>query len=95
MLDLGRDYCIILNKCIYGLVQAARQYYKKAVKIWTKLGFVGGNFNPCLYVKKSEKGIVYLALYVDDNLMIRDVKVIDKAIRALKENGLTLKVLKD
>ena len=31
--NVKKDKCIILNKCIYGLVQAARQYYKKAVKV--------------------------------------------------------------
>ena len=32
MSDVGHDDCIILNKCIYSLVQAARQCYKKAIK---------------------------------------------------------------
>ena len=27
--DVGKNDFIILNKCIYGLVQAARQYYKR------------------------------------------------------------------
>ena len=39
--DVGKDDCIILNKCIYGLVQAARQYYKKAVGILNNLAFLG------------------------------------------------------
>ena len=56
MSDVRKDDCIILNKCIYGLIQAAHQYYKKAVE-----SFVGGNIDPCLYVKKSAKGIVYVA----------------------------------
>ena len=55
------------------------------------MGFVGGNVDSCPYVKKSVKGIVYVTLYVDDNLMIDDVKAIDNAITALKENGLVLK----
>ena len=33
MSDVGKDDCIILNKYIYGLVQTARQYYKKAIKM--------------------------------------------------------------
>ena len=72
MADVKKDDCVILNKCIYGLVQAACQYYKKAVEILKSSGFVGGNIDPCLYVKKSMKGIVYIALYVDNNLMIGD-----------------------
>ena len=46
--DVGRYDCIILNKCIYGFVQAARQYYKKAIKIQKNSGFIGGNVDPCL-----------------------------------------------
>ena len=61
-------------------------------KILKKLGFVGGNVNLCLHIMKSEKGIVYVALYVDNNLMKGDVEAINKAITALAENGLALKV---
>ena len=82
--DVKKDDCIILNKCIYGLVKAACQYYKKAVEILKSSSFIGGNIDPCLYVKKSTKGIVYIALYVDDNLMIDDIAAIDDAIVALK-----------
>ena len=51
-LNISKDECIILNKCIYGFVQAARQYCKKAVKILRNSGFVGGSINPCLYSRK-------------------------------------------
>ena len=64
-------------------------------KILKKLGFVGGNVNLCLHIMKSEKGIVYVALYVDNNLMKGDVEAINKAITALAENGLALKVMKE
>ena len=33
MSDIGNNDCVILKKCINGLVQAARQYNKMAVKI--------------------------------------------------------------
>ena len=70
-----------------------RQYYKKAIEILKNLGLVEGNVNPCLYVKKSAKGVVYIMLYVDDNLMIVDMVAIDDAIIALKSNRLVLKVM--
>ena len=57
MSDVEKDDCIILNKCIYGLVQAACQYYKKAVEILKNSGFVEGSTELCLYVKKSTKDI--------------------------------------
>ena len=82
MSDMGKDDCIILNKCIQSHVQAARQYYEQAAKIMKKSGFVGGNADTYLYVKKSEKGKVCVALYIDDNLMIGDIKAIDLIIAA-------------
>ena len=84
---------VILNKCIYSLVKAACQYYKKAVEILKSSGFVGGSIDPCLYVKKSAKGIVYVALYVGNKLMIGNSATIDDAILALKKKGLMLKIV--
>ena len=69
-----------------------RQYYKKAVKILKKLRLVTGNVDPCHYVMKSQNGIVYVALYVDDDLLIGDEEAIDDAIAALK-NELVLKII--
>ena len=46
---------------------------------------MGGNVDSCLYIKKSAKGIVYVALYIDDNLMIGAVEAIYNTITALKE----------
>ena len=66
---------------------------KKAIKILKILGFVGGNINPCLYIKKSAKGIVYKALYLDDNLMVGNIDAIDNAISAVKTDELVLKVM--
>ena len=93
MSDLKYDDCIVLNKCIFCLVQAAQQYYKKAVETLESLGFVGGSINPCLYVKKNTKCIVYIALYSDDKLMIGDVATIHDTIEVLKNKGLVLKIL--
>ena len=84
---------IFLNKQIYGLVQAVRQHYNKAVKILKNLGFIGGNIDPCLYIKKSAKGVVYAALYAKDNLMVGNIKAIAVAITALKNNGQILNVM--
>ena len=69
MTNVKNDDCIILNKCIYHFVQVAPQYNKKAMEILKNSDFVGGSIDPCLYVKKSSKGVGYVALYIDDNLM--------------------------
>ena len=72
-----------------------RYYCKKADKILKNLGFVGGNVDPCLYVNKSAKGIVYVALYVDDKLMVGNIEAIYNVIAALKESKLLLKIMKE
>ena len=63
------------------------------MEILKSSGFVGGSINSCLYVKRSMKGIVYVALYVDDNLMISNNATIDDAILALKNKRLVLKIM--
>ena len=50
-----------------------------------KSGFSGGNVHPCLYVKKSTKCIIYVVLYVDDNVMVKNSKAIDEEIEQLQE----------
>ena len=84
MSGIGKDDCIILHKCIYSIVQAAQQYYMKVIEILENLGFVGDNVGPCFYVKKSTKSIVYVALYVDNNLMVGNIETVDGAIPTLK-----------
>ena len=48
MTNVSIDDSVIWNQCIYGLIQAARKYYKKAIEIFKKAGFIGGNVDPCL-----------------------------------------------
>ena len=56
-------------------------------------GFVGGSIDSYLYVRKSVKGVVYVALYVDNNLIVGDIAAIDDTIEALKKKGLVLKIM--
>ena len=81
-----------LHECIYGLVQVARQYHKKKVEVLQRIRFEGGNVEPFLYMNRDKHGLIYKALYVDDNLLIRDKKTIDHTIKAHKKAGLVLKV---
>ena len=69
--------CLELLKCIYGLVQAARQFFRKLKKILEKLGFKASKADPCLLIKINEKGIIFVALYVDDYLCVGSKQVID------------------
>ena len=55
MIDMGKDDCIILNKCIYSLIQAEWQYHKKAVKILKKSGFMRGNLDPASMLRRVRR----------------------------------------
>ena len=54
------------------------------MEILKNLEFRGGKVDPCLYMKKNVKGIVYIALYIGDNLMIGNMAAIDDVIVVLK-----------
>ena len=90
--DSKPDKALLLGRCIYGIVQAARQYHKKMMEILHRICFVGGIIYQCLFVRKSLAGIVYVALYVDDNLMIGHPKAIDEVISLLRKNNLVLNI---
>ena len=74
-----------LAKYIYDLVLAARQHNMKTVEILKNRGFTGGNVEPCLYMKQSVKDRVYIALYIDDNLMVGNTDAIDEVVALLQE----------
>ena len=44
-------------------------------------------------VKKIMRGIAYVALYIDDSLMVGNIATINDAIEVLKSRGLTLKIV--
>ena len=96
VLEDSYDYeALLLLTTIYGLVQAARQYYKKARGILRKIRFTGGDVDPYLFIKKSSKGIVFIARYVDDNLLVGHPDAIEDAIQQMKKRGIILKIEDD
>ena len=57
-----QDNVLLFKHYIYCLVQGARQYHKKAVEILKKIGFIGGDVDLCLYMKKSKKEFVFICI---------------------------------
>jgi Reverse transcriptase (RNA-dependent DNA polymerase) len=45
------DLCLRLKKSVYGLVQAARQWWKKFESEMEKIGFVNSQADPCIFLK--------------------------------------------
>jgi hypothetical protein len=44
-------HCLLLTKTIYGLVQSAREFYKKLMSILKLIGFKANKYDPCLLSK--------------------------------------------
>ena len=83
---------LLLLQCIYGLVQAARQYHKKFVAILRDIGFKEGDVEPYLMWRHDEKGLIYIALHVEDYFFVGTDETIKDTIAHLHANGLVLKV---
>jgi len=59
----------LLKKSLYGLKQSPMQWYRWFDDFLVKTGLVRSNYDNCLYMmRKNEKVILYLLLYVDDTL---------------------------
>ena len=85
-IDRNQD-CFLLIKTIYGVVQAARQFYKKLS--WTltnKLGMKKCLADQCLFVRNDEHGVVMIAIYIDDTLCIGSKKAIDQLKTDIKKH---------
>ena len=80
--------CYQLKKGIYGLCQAARQFWKKFVDTIKKetFGFTVSPADPCLLFKENDLGICIIIMYVDDMLIIgKKEQIEDFASKIQKE----------
>ena len=70
--------CYQLKNGIYGLCQAARQFWKKFVDTIKKepFGFTVNPADPCMLFKENNLGICIIIMYVDDTLIIGKKKQI-------------------
>ena len=59
-----------LHKAIYGLKQAGRSWNIKIDDTLRRLGFAALITDSCVYVYSSGRVVVYIALYVDDLLLV-------------------------
>ncbi|CAL8992142.1 unnamed protein product, partial [Prunus brigantina] len=78
----GESMVCKLNKSIYGLKQASRQWYMRFDEVIKTYGFTKNILDSCIYVKVSGRHFIILILYVDDILLassnltlLHDVKV--------------------
>jgi hypothetical protein len=83
-----------LQKFIYGLKQASRSWNMRFDEVVKGFGFIKNIEEPCVYKKVSGSTVVFLILYVDDILLIRNdipmMEVIKSSLRksfSMKELG--------
>ena len=82
------DDCYQLLKGIYGLCQAARQFWKKFVNTVKQelFGFQVSPACPCMLFKENELGVCIIIMYVDDMLIIgKKEQIKDFASKIKKE----------
>ena len=78
-------FCAKLGRGLYGLVQAARQWWKKFITELTGIGFVKGEVDPCLLHRRNESGLCIVIVYVDDSLCLGDKKALSTAVQEIRK----------
>jgi len=77
-MNIDRDKVCRLNKSIYGLKQAARCWNNRFNDFIKRFNFKQSECDKCVYFGNFEGRKIYLALYVDDGLVLADsINVID------------------
>jgi hypothetical protein len=86
--SLPPGHVLQLDKALYGLVQAARQFYKKFASWLTDehVGFTRSMADPCLFHRVNDLGTVMLVTHVDDCLVIGTEAAVIDAIGKIKEH---------
>jgi Reverse transcriptase (RNA-dependent DNA polymerase) len=90
----SKTHCVLLLQALYGLVQAACQWYKTITSIFGKLDFHPSPTDPCIYIKKAKdnESPAYIILYVDDEVSFGTPKIIEQVMKSIS-SALKLKDL--
>ena len=79
------QFSIRLNKSLYGLKQSGRMWYNRLSDYLIKEGYKNDLTCPCIFMKKSAKEFVIIAVYVDDLNIIGTPGELPKAVSCLKK----------
>ena len=65
------DGCVILLlKCLYGLKQAARAFWRQLLQAAKNMGLARSSADPCLYYKWNDNRLVMMLSWIDDNAIM-------------------------
>ena len=74
------------ERVIYGLVQAARQFFKKICDAVLQADFKASEADPCLVYKEDQgTGVCIMLIYIDDMLIVGKTKAVEDAIQVLQQ----------
>jgi hypothetical protein len=82
-----------LQNSIYGLKEASYSWYLHFNKVLKGFGFIKNVEEPCVYQKVSGSTVVFLVLYVDDILLIRNDIPILEAVKSSFRKSFSIKDL--
>jgi hypothetical protein len=68
--DDGSSRVCRLKRSLYGLKQAPRCWNKRFINFMEKAELKNSAADPCLFYRKHEDSFLYIAIYVDDGLVV-------------------------
>ena len=74
-----------LKKTIYGLKQAAMAFWKELLKCMRDMNLKRSTADPCLYYSWTNKGLVLLISWIDDNMIVGNNEVVKATKKELME----------
>jgi hypothetical protein len=82
-----------LQKSIYGLKQAFQSWNLCFDEVIKGFGFIKNMKEPCVYKKVSGSAVVFLVLYVDDILLIRNDILMMEVVKSSSRKSFLMKDL--
>ena len=61
-----------LQRALYGLKQALSAWFVKFSSTISRLGYMASHYDSALFLRRTDKGTIFLLLYVDDMIIIGD-----------------------
>ncbi|GMI76013.1 hypothetical protein HRI_001270600 [Hibiscus trionum] len=83
----GQDLVCKLNKSIYGLKQASRQWFAAFSSVVLQFGFIQSPFDHSLFVKGCGDNLTVLLVYVDDIILAGKFSQRRYALQLLEDTG--------
>jgi hypothetical protein len=82
-----------LKKSLYGLKKSPRMWYQKFHTYILGLGFVRSRVDHCVYSKQVGNNLIYVVLYVDDMLLLRNNMDVIKKVKLQRSSKFYMKYL--